>query len=208
MRLRYKPWADSLVSANKDIALREEDYDKVLPFSELEIGSGLGEFLIQKAYKNPDISYLGIEVCYTAFACAIKKLLQFEKDNNIKLKNIQFLNTPFEKFQDQIKNESLDAIYLNFNDPWPKKRHHKRRLTYITKLDVYYNLLKKGGKVLYKSDNDLYYEDSKKYFTIFNKFDYTFIDDYEFDSKNDEMSEYEQKFRAKNKSIHRIIGVK
>jgi len=208
MRLRYKKWADDYVNQNQDVAYREDRIDKLPSFNQLEIGSGLGEFLITKAYNNPDIKYLGVEVCYSAFAISVKKLVTFQQEHNVKLNNIIFLNAPVEKLFPYLKNDSLDCIYLNFNDPWPKKRHNKRRLTYPTKLDIYYNLLKLNGKILYKTDNDLYYEDSKKYFTFFNKFDVTFIDDYQQLDEGDVLSEYERKFREKGNIIHRIIGVK
>lgn len=210
MRLRHKDWAQPLVDANKDRAYNMEDIsnDEIFKINQLEIGSGLGGFIIQKAYNNPKDNFLGVEVCFSAYATSVKKLLAFEKENNCKIENLHFFNAPVEKLFEKIKPESLDVIYLNFNDPWPKKRQHKRRLTYPTRLEVYYNLLKKGGKVLYKSDNDVYYEDSKKYFDEFNKFKTTFIDDYIDIEKDDIQSEYEIKFRSKGNKIHRIVAIK
>ena len=153
---------------------------------------------------HPEINFLGVEINRTAFAIAIKKLLALEKVPN----NIHFLNADIALLLPTIKDESLDAIYLNFNDPWPKKKHNKRRLTYPTKLNEYYRILKTDGTLFYKSDNDVYYEGSKEYFTEFQKFDVEFIDNYEQTDVDDVQSEYEQKFRAIGKSIHRIIATK
>ncbi len=210
MRLRHKDWAQPLVDANKDKAYNMEDISKeeIFEIDQLEIGSGLGGFIIKKAYLNPDVKFLGVEVCFSAYATSLKKMITFENENNCKLDNLHFFNAPIEKLFEKIKPESLDVIYLNFNDPWPKKRHNKRRLTFPTHLEEYYKLLKKGGKVLYKSDNDLYYEDSKKYFDEFKKFKTTFIDDYVEIEKDDVESEYEHKFRSKGNKIHRIIAIK
>lgn len=206
MRLRHKSWAEELLANNRNLALNKEDIEQGnLPqFTALEIGSGCGKFLIGKALAHPEINFLGVEINRTAFAIAIKKLLALEKVPN----NIHFLNADIALLLPTIKDESLDAIYLNFNDPWPKKKHNKRRLTYPTKLNEYYRILKTGGTLFYKSDNDVYYEGSKEYFTEFQKFDAEFIDNYEQTDVDDVQSEYEQKFRAIGKSIHRIIATK
>ena len=206
MRLRHKSWAEELIANHRDLALDKEDVEKGnLPhFSALEIGSGCGEFLIGKALAHPEIDFLGVEINRTAFAIALKKLLALEKVPS----NIHFINVDISVLLPLIKDESLDALYLNFNDPWPKKKHNKRRLTYPTKLAEYYRVLKVGGTLFYKSDNDLYYEGSKEYFTEFKKFDVEFIDNYEETDADDVQSEYEQKFRSIGKSIHRIIAKK
>ena len=156
MRLRHKKWAEPLIEANRDIALLDDDIFSLPDFNELELGSGCGDFLIQKAKANKDINYLGVEINNIAFAISIKKLVNEEDRPS----NVHFINTDAHKLLANLKEESIDVIYLNFNDPWPKKKHHKRRLTYVTMLEIYYKLLKKGGKVLYKTDNDVLYEDS------------------------------------------------
>jgi len=204
MRLRYKPWAKELVAEHKDIALNEDNLDNLPPFQSLELGCGCGGFLIEKAIENPQVQYLGVEINFTAFAIAVKKLVALETIPT----NIHFLYADANKLFEKIEKGTIQEIYLNFNDPWPKKKHHKRRLTHPARLQVYYDLLKVGGKVLYKSDNDVYFEDSKKYFIGFDKFNLTISENYVELDEGDVMSEYEQKFREKGKSIHRIVGVK
>jgi tRNA (guanine-N7-)-methyltransferase len=204
MRLRHKPWASSLLSQHRDIALNESDLLSLPSFDRLEIGSGCGGFLIKMASKNPSHVYLGAEVASTAFAIAVKKLTEQEK----KPTNLKFINCPVEKLMPLVKPGSVGVIYLNFSDPWPKTRHHKRRLTYPTRLDEYYAALLKGGKLFFKTDNDGLYEDSKKYFLSEGKFVCTFIDDYQTEDPEDEESEYEEKFRTKGVTIHRIVAIK
>ena len=103
-----------------------------------------------------------------------------------------------------LDDESVDKIYLNFVDPWPKKKHAKRRLTYITYLNEYYRILKKKSLVVFKSDNDSLYEftldeiQNSKFKLIESEENYKFND-------TDAMSEYETKFRKLNQHIHRIV---
>ncbi|MFA6796826.1 MAG: tRNA (guanosine(46)-N7)-methyltransferase TrmB [Bacilli bacterium] len=204
MRLRYKPWAKQLIAEHRDIALNETDLDNLPHFEYLELGCGCGGFLIEKALQNPDKHYLGVEKNYIAFSIAIKKLVGLENTPE----NIHFINADANKLFEKILPGSIEEIYLNFNDPWPKKKHHKRRLTYPSRLQVYFDLLKKGGKVLYKSDNDGYFKDSCKYFKEFGKFDLLIKENYVKLEDGDVMSEYEQKFRKLGQPIHRIVGTK
>lgn len=201
MRLRHKKWAEELLANNREIGLNDDDIENLPKFDELELGSGCGDFLIQKAVNNPSIQYLGVEINNIAFAIAVKKLVEMGEDRPT---NIHFINTDANKLFEHIEKGSVSRIYLNFNDPWPKKKHHKRRLTYVTKLAIYYDLLKQGGEVLYKTDNDILYPDSCEYFKEFGKFDCDFVDDYKELDEGDVMSEYEKKFRSKGKDIHRI----
>ena len=71
MRLRHKKWAEPLIEANRDIALLDEDIFSLPDFNELELGSGCGDFLIQKAKANKEINYLGVEINNIAFAISI-----------------------------------------------------------------------------------------------------------------------------------------
>lgn len=210
MRLRHKAWAAPLLAAHRDIGLNLTDVvnKNIPPFDALEIGSGCGGFLIQMAEKNPSKRFLGVEVANNAFAIAVKKYVSLPEGE--RPENLHFLNAPVEKLFPLIPQESLDVIYLNFSDPWPKKRHNKRRLTFPTKLNEYAVLLKKGGKILFKTDNDILYTDSKKYFlSVGNLFDLRFTDTYLVEENPDDcMTEYEEKFRSKGQPIHRIEAVK
>ena len=95
--------------------------------------------------------------------------------------------------------------FLLFPDPWPKKRQHKRRLTYPTFLKQYYKLLKKGGRLIFKTDNELLFVDSLEYLkeSEFKLISYT--DDYDGLDVFDAQTEYETKFRSQGVSIHRYI---
>ena len=89
----------------------------------LEIGFGNGENLVDCAKKDPNSNFIGIEVYPSGIGqCLINA-------NKYDLKNLRLLcNDAVDVFNKQIANESLDVINIFFPDPWPKKRHHKRRL--------------------------------------------------------------------------------
>ena len=212
MRLRNKPWAEPFLEENDDLVLKYSDelkdnYHNIFDNNEslnLEIGTGKGDFIKQLASLNLDKNYIGIEKYSTVLAIAAKKI-----KNESELTNVRLMCYDASDIELVFKDESLDCIYLNFSDPWPKARHTKRRLTYKYFLDKYYSLLKKGGKIIMKTDNLGLFEYSLESIKEHNKFklvEYTF--DYEFDGSKDGMSEYERKFRELGTKINRLVCIK
>ncbi|MFA7020657.1 MAG: tRNA (guanosine(46)-N7)-methyltransferase TrmB, partial [Bacilli bacterium] len=104
------------------------------------------------------------------------------------------------------RDEMLQVVYLNFSDPWPKKRHEKRRLTFPSKLLEYTRILNKGGYVYFKSDNETLYEYSLTTFQDSPLEIITYTDNYSQLDDNDAMSEYEKQFRSEGKNINRIVA--
>lgn len=119
----------------------------------LEIGMGKGDFITNMANDNPDNIYIGVELSRQVLSLAIKKLKRYESDNNLKLNNLFFMSFDAINVTDYFKEGQVDTIFLNFSDPWPKKRHTKRRLTYKTFLEVYKEVLKENGIIEFKTDN-------------------------------------------------------
>ena len=160
----------------------------------LEIGMGKGNFIINMALKYPDINFIGIELHTNVIARACKKLEKLQI-NNLKLININAnsLNEIFDK--------EIDLIYLNFSDPWPKKRNAKRRLTSELFLKVYDNLFKKDKKIKLKTDNQGLFESSiislTNYGYVINEIS---LDLHSTDIDNVE-TEYETKFKNMGISI-------
>lgn len=208
MRLRHRKWGDTFLSENKDL-IKDKDsidsqFDDFIKNSNLrlEIGVGRGDFILEMARANPDVYFLGVELSSMALAIAGKKIVEAE------LNNILLVNMDIHYLFERIGEESFDVIYLNFSDPWPKKRQHKRRLTYPTCLEQYYKELKVGGRVIFKTDNDLLFEDSVEYFES-SKFKVESITrNYDVLDSFDKMTEYEKKFRSLGTPIKRIIAVK
>lgn len=203
MRTRYKPWAKPFLSEHREIALEKIEDDPGFFASaplEMEIGCGKGDFIVALAEQNPHTHYLAFEVSAMVAAMATRKVV--EK----KLANVRIIVEDVAKALPSLKSESLGAIYLNFSDPWPKKRHEKRRLTFPSKLLEYTRLLSKGGHLYFKSDNDNLYEYSLTTIKDSTLEIISYTSDYAILDDGDAMSEYERQFRGLGKNINRIVA--
>lgn len=112
----------------------------------LEIGSGRGKFITTLAKENPSINYISIEMKEDIFISAVKKA------DSEGLKNIFFIWGSVELLDYYFDDSELDRIYINFCDPWPKKRYAKRRLTHRAFLELYNKKLD-DGEIFFKTDN-------------------------------------------------------
>ena len=204
MRLKNKHWAKPLIAANPE-RLTEDTFPFVRKHqgeAHLEIGMGKGDFIVGKAQLHPDIYFYGIERATTVFAFALKKVLEQACEN------VHLLLGDFGKFSLTMEPASFSVIYLNFSDPWPKLRHHKRRLTAEGNLDRITRLLKHGGHLIMKTDNLDLFEFTLKKLALF-PYDIISIErPYHVLVKGDIETEYERYFRERNEPIYRVIGVK
>lgn len=166
----------------------------------VEIGCGKGKFIIENAEKNPDIDYIAVEKVPDVI------LLAAEKAKERDIKNIRFMICDAKELTELFGENSVDLIYLNFSDPWPKAKHYKRRLTYKTFLDVYRSILKPDGAVFFKTDNIGLFEFSLEQFTLDNwnlkKVTYD-LHNSEF-AEDNIMTEYEKNFSEKGFNINRL----
>lgn len=205
MRTKYRQWAVDYLGEHPEVVLEKIDFSKKF-FTEkplrVEIGSGKGDFIVTMAKNHPNVHYLAVEKVRTVAGILAKKVVDEQIDN------VRVFPNDIAIIFEEMGDESVDEIYLNFVDPWPKKRHAKRRLTFQTFLEQYYRILKNGGKLIFKSDNDGLFTYSVEEFQNSRFSLVTHEESYEFDEKNDAMSEYEKKFRDKGQSIHRIIAIK
>ena len=166
----------------------------------IEIGMGKGKFILEKALKYKDINYIGIERFDSVMAKAIKKI---PNDlDNLKLIRMNALDI------DKVFSKEIDLIYLNFSDPWPKKRWHDRRLTSKIFLDKYDSLFKDTKRIEMKTDNeDLFIYSletlsSKGYALSDISFDYHKTD------TDIIMSEYEMRFSKEGKNVYHLFAQK
>lgn len=168
---------------------------------EIEIGMGKGNFIIEKALKNPDINYIGIEKYASVLVYAVKKL------ENLNIPNLKIINIDASEINDLFDKE-ISKIYLNFSDPWPKKKHAKRRLTSSIFLDKYKYIFKNDAIIEMKTDNENLFEYSlvslseNGYILKFVTFDL-----YSTDVKDNVKTEYEAKFVAKGMKIHKLVAI-
>ena len=115
----------------------------------IEIGMGKGNFVIGMAKAHKDINYIGIEMYDSVMVKAVEKLKQEEKP----LKNLKLVLIDAMKIDEIFENE-ISRIYLNFSDPWPKAKHEKRRLTSKIFLEKYDKIFKGQKQIFQKTDNN------------------------------------------------------
>ena len=168
----------------------------------LEIGMGKGNFLLGMCLNHPNINYIGVEKYSSVICSAIKKINEYELDN-LKILNIDIMDIP------QYLYGKIKTIYLNFSDPWPKKRNTKRRLTSENFLKLYDNLFKDEKHIILKTDNDDFYEFSKDSLLSYG---YKIINE-TYDLHNSDITdspktEYEEKFSSQGVKIKYIEVIK
>lgn len=204
MRLKHIKNAEEIISKSKYLVKSPREnkgnWNKVFNNDnniEVEIGMGKGKFIIEKAIQNLNINYIGIEKYDSPLVSAVKKLEELEI-NNLKLICIDALGI------EEVFDHEIDKIYLNFSDPWPKKRHAKRRLTSSIFLNKYENLFENEKHIEMKTDNDDLYNYSCESF-IENGYDIVKTDTNYLDTIR---TEYEDKFISLGKNINYISVVK
>ena len=208
MRIRNLANASEIVSNSKYLIENPEVYrDKwqsVFKNSNsicLEVGTGKGNFIIDMAIKNPCVNYVGLEKYTSVIARALQKC------EDLKLDNLVFINGDALNL-DKWFNKEIDRLYLNFSDPWPKKRHAKRRLTSEIFLSLYDKVFKDTCKIVQKTDNTILFESS-----IISLSNYGYkIEDISLDlwstDKVYSETEYEHKFRLQGDKIYYLRAVK
>ena len=162
---------------------------------ELEIGMGKGNFIIDKAMKNPDINFIGVER-YESVLCRALEKLEDKQLPNVKIICIDAIEL------DEVFDKEISTIYLNFSDPWPKKRHAKRRLTSHVFLPVYDLIFKDEKVIVQKTDNVGLFESS---IVSLSTYGYTLEDislDLASTGMENSLTEYEAKFMSQGIKIN------
>ena len=124
----------------------------------VEVGCGKGKFTAETAAANPDVLLIAVERCREAMVVAM------EKAKSMGLTNVFFIDMDVALIEDIFAGQEIDRLFINFPDPWPRKKNAKRRLTYRTFLDKYCRVIKEGGEIHYKTDNAPLFEFSVEEF--------------------------------------------
>ncbi len=205
MRLRHRKWSDEVLENNKDISRNLSDFEpeQLKNYPNLEIGCGCGGFILELSRLHPENRYLGVEINRNAFALAVRKGSEVKKEQT----NFLLLNAPIERVFPLIADHQLSNLYINFPDPWPKKRQQHRRLSYPTMLKEYLRLLKEDGTLYFRTDNSDLFRDTVEYFREVGLYDFEVIEPF-YSEKVDYLpkTEYETKFREKGVDIHLLIA--
>jgi tRNA (guanine-N7-)-methyltransferase len=169
----------------------------------LELGTGRGKFVTTLAKLNPNINYIGIEMKEEVLLKAVEKAYENE------LNNIKFIWGDVNLILEYFDEKEISSIYINFCDPWPKKRWDKRRLTHRGFLDKYKMILDESGKINFKTDNEKLFEFSLNEFAESD----LSLRNITLDLANSEFeenitTEYEEKFMLQGMKIYRCEGIK
>ncbi len=165
----------------------------------IEVGSGKGRFITGMAAQNPHINYIGIDIQLSVLSYALDKVLEAD------LPNVKLLLVDGSSLTNYFADGEVDLMYLNFSDPWPKKRHEKRRLTYKSFLDTYKQILPKNGEIHFKTDNRGLFEYSLASFSQYGMLlKQVWLDLHASDYEGNVMTEYEEKFSNKGQVIYRV----
>ncbi|MBE8955298.1 MAG: tRNA (guanosine(46)-N7)-methyltransferase TrmB [Quinella sp. 2Q5] len=163
MRLRKKPHTDEKLQAFADF-VTQGDVQPIAkdPARELfvELGTGKGDFITQIAERNPQINFIGLEVEATCVLAAARKVRERQ------LTNVRLIVFDINRIAEIFSPHEIDRLYINFCDPWPKKRHAKRRLTHARFLEMYKTILKPDGEIHFKTDNRPLFDFSLEQFAL------------------------------------------
>ncbi|EOE6369247.1 tRNA (guanosine(46)-N7)-methyltransferase TrmB [Enterococcus faecium] len=207
MRVRNRPGAAEMLAAHPNFVISDptlwkgkwnELFENDHPIH-IEIGMGKGQFITGMAKAHPEINYIGVEMQVSVVSIALDKLIEQP------LPNLKLLHVDGSALTEYFADSEVDQIYLNFSDPWPKKRHEKRRLTYKNFLAVDEQILRPNGEIHFKTDNQGLFEYSLASFSQYGMIlKQVWLDLHQSQFEGNIMTEYEEKFSSKGQRIYRV----
>ena len=184
MRMKFKPWArEELETSPFYIDNPQEWKNKWKTAFEkeqelhVELGCGKGNFIAELSKENQNINYVAIdlidamlgmakrnvEVAYGIRQSTAKEEIENEIEKQKVVKNLKLTRYDISRIENIFgEYDNIKRIYINFCNPWPRGKHHKKRLTHEKQLEQYKRFLK--GEIFFKTDDNNLFEDSLKYF--------------------------------------------
>ena len=210
MRLRRDPRATEYLAQDKRVVQEPTAYkgkwhtlfgnDNPI---HVEFGCGKGGFITELAKRNPDINYVAAERAETVVYKACKKANREETPDNL-----VFVFGDMAQCLEIFNKGEIDRLYLNFSDPWPKKRHAKKRLTYRDFLRKYAVILSETGEIHFKTDNKGLFASSIEEFSLEGwLMKNVTLDLHNSGMEDNIMTEYEKKFSEMGFTINRLEAV-
>ena len=163
----------------------------------VEVGCGKGKFTAETAQANPDVLLIAVERCREAMVVAM------EKAQAMGLTNVFYIDMDVEKIEEIFSGEEIDRLFINFPDPWPRKKNAKRRLTHRGFLDKYCRVVRQGGEIHFKTDNAPLFEFSVEEFAACGLEVNHLTRDLHANGITGIMTGYEEKFHALGTPINR-----
>ncbi|HPU41498.1 MAG TPA: tRNA (guanosine(46)-N7)-methyltransferase TrmB [Acetivibrio clariflavus] len=217
MRLRKKPWARPELEACEFFVRNPKEYkgkwQSVFGNSNeiwLELGCGKGGFISKLASSNPDKNFIAIDIKDEVLVLAKRKIEDEYAQTNLNPSNIRLMAHEIMLIHQILDhNDVINRIFINFCNPWPKNSHVARRLTHPNQLNQYKVFLAPHGQIWFKTDNDILFNASVKYFQQCD-FKITFITE-DLHASNFEqniVTEHEQMFTEQGLKIKFLIAEK
>lgn len=213
MRLRNIKRARNVIEQSNIVLKNRDDLENFLKekkFVFIEIGMGKGNFIIEHARSHPENYYIGIEKYASVILRAVEKVMKLNEEG-IQIPNLKFLCLDAGFLTEYFNEKSIEGIYLNFSDPWPKNRQAHRRLTSDFYLNLYKKILKPKGFIEQKTDNSLLFDYSVEQYDK-NGFQMLYIS-YDLYAEPELLegniaTEYEQKFHSLGNRIFKTRVMK
>ena len=173
MRIRFKKWARPELEASDFYIDNPEDYkgkwrelfkNPEAPLH-LELGCGKGTFMAKLATRDRNVNHIAIDVVDAMLGLAKRNIEAEFKENNIEIDNVYLTRFDIERILLIMdKKDSIDRIYINFCNPWPRGKHRKKRLTHTRQLEKYKQIISPNAEIYFKTDDDELFEASLTYF--------------------------------------------
>ena len=173
MRIRFKKWARPELEASEFYIDNPEDYkgkwrelfkNPEAPLH-LELGCGKGTFMAKLATRDRNVNHIAIDVVDAMLGLAKRNIEAEFKENNIEIDNVYLTRFDIERILLIMdKKDSIDRIYINFCNPWPRGKHRKKRLTHTRQLEKYKQIISPNAEIYFKTDDDELFEASLTYF--------------------------------------------
>lgn len=209
MRMRKKPNLDKRRQNCTNIIPAEPEtlrgkWKETYGFDRIcvEIGCGKGRFITENAKLDPKTLFIGIEREPNVFVMAAEKAIAGE------IKNVLFMDIDAATLCDIFADGEIDGIYLNFSDPWPKKKQAKRRLTHGDFLARYDKILTDDGFIFFKTDNSSLFEFSLNSMCEYGLKLRNITFDLAASGMDNVVTEYEARFMEQGMNIYRVEAYK
>ena len=163
----------------------------------VEVGCGKGKFTAETAQANPDVLLIAVERCREAMVVAM------EKAKDMGLTNVLFIDMDVAGMEEIFATDEIDRLFINFPDPWPRKKNAKRRLTHRGFLFKYCRTVRPDGEIHFKTDNAPLFEFSVEEFAACGLQVNNLTRDLHKDGIVGIMTGYEEKFHALGTPINR-----
>lgn len=166
MRLRRKPDTKEWLEAREDLAILEpkpfkgrwqDVFGNDCPIH-VELGTGKGKFISELSAQHPQLNFIGVDMYDELIRRAGEKALEVHEANESEPSNLRLIRCNIEHIEELFAEGEVTRFYLNFSDPWPKKRHAPRRLTHPVFLEKYKSILNEWGDIHFKTDSMTLFE--------------------------------------------------